>query len=136
MKTKTQFVILLNVGSGALFLLAALALFGMLALADGIVVLAGETQAAAIVALVAVFVSTFLALMGLPSVIGGWALWRGKSWARPLLLVVSGLNLLNVPFGTLIGAYTLWALLSEPDPSAPAKDAVTPPTPAQAIILQ
>lgn len=130
MKTKFQFVVALNIGSGALFLLAAAAVFGMLSLAGGIVVLAGEAQAAGIVALVAVFLSTFLALMGLPSVVGGWGLWRGKSWARPLLLVVSGLNLLNVPFGTLIGAYTLWALLSEPDAAA------TPATPTSAAPVQ
>lgn len=48
----------------------------------------------------------------LPSLIAGWGLLQFRPWARILGIVMSGLNLLNVPFGTALGAYGLWVLLS------------------------
>ena len=35
-----------------------------------------------------------------------------KPWARILGIVLSALHLLNVPFGTAVGIYGLWALLN------------------------
>jgi len=40
----------------------------------------------------------------------------GWSWGRPVVLVLGVLDLLDIPFGTALGIYTLWALLHEPDP--------------------
>ncbi|MEO7999675.1 MAG: hypothetical protein ABI852_19645, partial [Gemmatimonadaceae bacterium] len=36
---------------------------------------------------------------------------RGQPWARPMLLVVSVLELPIFPFGTAVSLYTLWTLL-------------------------
>ena len=50
------------------------------------------------------------------SVVGlvtGWGLLNWRDWARTLALVLGALNLLNLPFGTAIGVYTLWVLLPE-----------------------
>jgi hypothetical protein len=47
-----------------------------------------------------------------PGIIIGWGLTAFKPWARILGIVFSGLNLLNVPFGTILGIYGLWVLLS------------------------
>lgn len=41
----------------------------------------------------------------------GWGLLQRDSWARPLALVLAFLSLLNLPFGTALGIYTLWVLL-------------------------
>jgi zinc ribbon protein len=41
----------------------------------------------------------------------GWGLLQRASWARPLTLVLGFLSLLNAPFGTALGIYTLWVLL-------------------------
>ena len=49
----------------------------------------------------------FAALAG----ITGWGLLTRQSWARMLALIVGGFNLLDVPFGTALGIYTLWVLL-------------------------
>jgi hypothetical protein len=43
--------------------------------------------------------------------ITGWGLLARQSWARLLALILGGLNLLDVPFGTALGIYTLWVLL-------------------------
>jgi zinc-ribbon domain len=41
----------------------------------------------------------------------GWGLIQRESWARMLAIVLGCLNLLDPPFGTAIGIYTLWVLL-------------------------
>jgi len=46
------------------------------------------------------------------SLIAGFGLFERQSWARPLALVMAFLALINVPFGTALGVYTLWLLMS------------------------
>ena len=46
--------------------------------------------------------------------IAGWGLLRREPWARIVALVLAFLALLNVPFGTALGVYTLWVLLPGP----------------------
>jgi hypothetical protein len=48
------------------------------------------------------------AIVGLAA---GWGLIQRESWARMLAIVLGCLNLLDLPFGTAIGVYTLWVLL-------------------------
>ncbi len=54
---------------------------------------------------------TLLALGALVGIAGGVGLLTYKPWARVLLLVLGCLSLINIPFGTVLGAYTLWVLL-------------------------
>jgi len=44
--------------------------------------------------------------------VAGWGLLQRESWARVVALVLAFISLFNVPFGTALGVYTLWALLS------------------------
>ncbi|HUI76563.1 MAG TPA: zinc ribbon domain-containing protein [Bryobacteraceae bacterium] len=41
----------------------------------------------------------------------GWGLLQREPWARTLAIVMGFLHLLNMPFGTALGIYTLWVLL-------------------------
>ena len=41
----------------------------------------------------------------------GWGLLQRELWARTLALVMGCVSLLNIPFGTALGIYTLWVLL-------------------------
>lgn len=52
----------------------------------------------------------------------GWGLLQRDPWARVLLLVLAFISLINVPFGTALGVYTLWVLL--PGPSQQEYDAM------------
>ena len=45
------------------------------------------------------------------SLMAGWGLLERQPWARMLAIVLGVLHLINVPFGTALGAYTLWVLL-------------------------
>jgi len=69
--------------------------------------------AAPMISLIGLGVAAFFVLLGLPSIIGGWGLLRLRPWSRVLTIVVSGFHLLHVPFGTALGIYGLWVLLSE-----------------------
>jgi len=53
------------------------------------------------------------ALMGLAALCAGWGLLHREPWARTAGIVVGILFLFHPPFGTLLGIFTLWALLSE-----------------------
>ena len=46
------------------------------------------------------------------SLLSGLGLLERQSWARTLALVMALLALLNLPFGTALGVYTLWVLMS------------------------
>jgi hypothetical protein len=41
----------------------------------------------------------------------GWGLLERQPWARMLAIVVGCFSLLDMPFGTALGIYTLWVLL-------------------------
>ncbi len=51
-------------------------------------------------------------VLSLPAMIAGFGLLRYRNWARILTIVLCILNLLNFPFGSALGAYGLWVLLS------------------------
>jgi hypothetical protein len=52
-----------------------------------------------------------LAAAALAGVVGGIGLFRGAVWARILVLAVSVVYLFDLPFGTALGAYSIWVLL-------------------------
>jgi hypothetical protein len=78
MKTHIQIVAALNIAAGAFYLIAAGAIFFFMGLASGIVASQGEHGAAGMVGLVMIALCTFLAVLGLPSVIAGWGAVRRK----------------------------------------------------------
>jgi hypothetical protein len=54
----------------------------------------------------------FLTAFALPGLVAGYGLLKFKPWARILAIVLSALNLINIPIGTVLGVYGLWVLLS------------------------
>jgi hypothetical protein len=48
---------------------------------------------------------------GVVGIVTGWGLLAKQPWARMLAIVFGGLNLVDLPFGTALGVYTLWVLL-------------------------
>ena len=69
----------------------------------------------------------FLLAISLPGLVAGIGLLKFQPWARILAIVLSALHLVNFPFGTAVGIYGLYVLLSDegsrlfkPAPPAPA----------------
>jgi hypothetical protein len=52
----------------------------------------------------------FLAIAGIGIAIGAGLLMR-QPWARMLTIVFGAISLIDIPFGTALGIYTLWVLL-------------------------
>ena len=41
----------------------------------------------------------------------GWGLLARQPWARMLTIIFGAFSLVDIPFGTALGIYTLWVLL-------------------------
>ncbi len=54
----------------------------------------------------------FLLVLSAPGIIAGVGLLQLRPWARIVTVILSALNLMNMPIGTLVGAYGLWVMLS------------------------
>ena len=87
-------------------LVAVLIFFG--AVGGGL--LSGDAAGALIASSVGLVVALIVLVFVLPGLIAGYGLLKYKSWARILAIVLGALNILNFPFGTALGAYTIWAL--------------------------
>jgi zinc-ribbon domain len=57
-------------------------------------------------------IAVFLLLKSIVGIAAGWGLLQHFDWARVLSIVLGFLELLHVPLGTILGIYTIWALLS------------------------
>lgn len=93
-----------------LFLLAAAVVFFIM---TGAGILSGDAEAFFITSTIGTAIGIFLAVLSLPGIIAGIALLQRREWGRILTLILGVLNLFNVPFGTLLGLYTLWVLTNQ-----------------------
>lgn len=107
----------LHIVFGALGLLAALIILAVFGGVAGIVGFAAHEPdaqvAVPILGLIGGGIFFLLLLLSLPGIIAGLGLLKFQPWARILTIVLSALNLLNVPVGTAIGVYGLWVLLQQ-----------------------
>jgi hypothetical protein len=109
---------------GSLSLLGALILY-MILFGVSLIPDMGEI-APGILRFAGIVLSSLLALLGLPKIIGGIGLLKGHEWGRILILVVSFLSLINIPFGTALGIYSMIILFNPQtvklfNPQAPDK---------------
>jgi len=63
-----------------------------------------------ILALLPAIGMVFLILAGI-GIASGWGLLAHQPWARMLTIVFGAFSLVDIPFGTALGIYTLWVLL-------------------------
>lgn len=96
---------------GCLSLIAALFLYLILFGVSFIPDVGAEE--AGILRIVGIAVGSFLALLGIPKIIGGIGLLKGREWGRIMVLAVSFLSLLNIPLGTALGIYSIIILLNK-----------------------
>jgi hypothetical protein len=117
MQTHVKVLGVLYLALSALSLLAALFLLLAVGSAAGIVGAAADPEDAAIaipvIGIAGTALGTMLIVLAVPGLLAGWGLLKFRPWARILALVLSALNLLNIPFGTVLGVYGLWVLLSK-----------------------
>ena len=57
-------------------------------------------------------IAMFLFIKGALGIATGWGLLVRAAWARVMSIILGFLSMVNVPFGTALGIYTVWVLLS------------------------
>ena len=116
-------VAVLHIGLSILGILAGAFVFVLL---TGIGLVSEDEEALSVLAIVGTAVGIFLCVLSAPGLIGGIGLLKRNEWARILVLVVSGLELLNIPIGTAVGVYSIWALVQTDTIKLFSRAAVTP----------
>jgi hypothetical protein len=118
MRKHIQVVGILNIVWGSFGLIAALVILAVFGGVMGLIHAAvhGDPDAyfaIPIVGVVGSMIVIILLVASIPSVLAGVGLLQMAPWARILTIVVSALHLLNIPFGTALGIYGLWVMLSD-----------------------
>ncbi len=118
MSKHIQVLGILNIVWGSFGLVAALILLVIFGGVIGIIQAASHRDpdalfAVPIIGLVGIIIMTILLIASIPSIVAGIGLLRLTSWARVLTIIVSALHLFSVPFGTALGIYGLWVMLSD-----------------------
>lgn len=110
MKKHITIVGIYHIAVGALMILKAVFIFLIMIL---VAVLSDDRSAVPVLISVGALVFLFLFALALPGVVGGIGALRYKNWARYLVMIVAVLELFLPPIGTIIGVYSLWALVHD-----------------------
>ena len=117
MQTHVKVLGVVYLAVGACMLLAAVFLALTMGSVAGIVGATAEPQDAAIaipvLGLAGTALVSMLGIFALPSLITGYGLLYYKPWSRIVGIVLSAVSLINIPLGTVVGAYGLWVLLNK-----------------------
>jgi len=100
----------LHITTGALILLIGMAIFAVL---SGVGVLSDDETAMGVLGLIGMIVLFIMFALAVPSVIAGVGVLMRREWGRITALVVGILSLVDIPFGTAIGVYSIWVLMND-----------------------
>jgi hypothetical protein len=116
MRSHVRLLATLEIIFGALGVLVGI---GLLLMFGGIAAIVGLSDqsdgrliAVPVLGVVGTVLCLIMVIIALPELLAGIGLLRERQWGRILSIILSALNLFNIPFGTLMGVYGLWVLLS------------------------
>ena len=115
MATHVKVLSILHIVFGALGVLIGLGGFLLFGGMAGLVHLDQDPDAAVAIPVLGAIGGIFLIILlvvSVPGIIAGIGLMSYQPWARILTIVLSILDLINIPFGTALGVYGLWVLFS------------------------
>jgi hypothetical protein len=104
----------LQIGLGALGVLIACAVLAG-TIGPGVIALMveGDATPLGILSIIGGFVTLFVLVLSVPMIVGGIGVLKRKPWARYLVMILAALGLVRVPFGTIVGIYTLFVLVQD-----------------------
>ncbi|MDX2413585.1 MAG: hypothetical protein QNK33_00205 [Bacteroidales bacterium] len=111
MKKHVSFVAALHIGFGILGIIGAIVTFFIMNFATSFV--EDVDVAENVMRAIMIILPLFIGLGSTLGIIGGIGLFGYHQWARILVIVLSALNCLSVPIGTVKGVYSIWALLQD-----------------------
>jgi hypothetical protein len=110
MEKHVKVVAALQIGFSIIFLMIGIAGFVVLRIVGDI---SDDHEADTILRIIANVAVIFFSVISLPGIIAGIGLFSKREWARILTLILSVIDLFNVPFGTAVGAYSIWVLVQK-----------------------
>jgi hypothetical protein len=110
MKAQIELVGILHIVYSAIGIMVAI---GCFLLFSGIGWISGDATAMGILGITGLIIAMLLGVASIPGIIAGIGLLKLKPWARILAIIVSCLDLFNIPFGTALGVYTFYVLMNE-----------------------
>lgn len=73
--------------------------------------LVNDYDAELVLTIIANIMMIVIIVLSIPGIIAGIGLFKRKEWARILTLILSVFDLFNIPIGTALGVYSIWALV-------------------------
>lgn len=58
-------------------------------------------------------IGLLIVLLSTAGIVGSIGLLQRKEWGRILVLIISFVNLLHIPVGTILGVYSIWVLMND-----------------------
>ena len=116
METHVKVLGVLHVAMSAIGILFAILMIVIVGGAAGMAGASGDPDARVAIPFIGITgmaLVTFTLALSLPGLIVGIGLFRFRPWARIFGIVLSILDLIWVPFGTIVGAYGLFVLFSK-----------------------
>jgi hypothetical protein len=108
MEKHINIVAALQIGLSILSILIGIFVFTILCLVGNF---SDDAQAEQVLSVIAIILISFITICSIPGILAGAGLFKRKEWARILALIISVIHLINFPFGTAVGAYSIWALV-------------------------
>jgi len=110
MEKHVNVVAALHIGLSIFGIVIALIIGVVLGLVGGFIEIPVANKILLVIATVVIWV---VILFSIPGIIAGIGLFKRKEWARVLTLILSVINLMNIPVGTALGAYSIWVLVQD-----------------------
>lgn len=111
MKKHVSVVGFIQIGFSVLGLMGAVAIFVALTFARGFT--ENDDVAQTVLRFISISLPLLIGIMSSLGLVGGIGLLVYKPWARYIVMVVSALGCVNIPFGTLKGVYSIWVLVQD-----------------------
>jgi hypothetical protein len=100
-----------QIGFSVLGLMGAVAIFVALTFARGFT--ENDDVAQTVLRFLSISLPLLVGILSTLGLAGGIGLLVYKPWARYLVIIISALDCLIIPFGTIKGIYSIWALVQD-----------------------
>jgi hypothetical protein len=101
----------IQIGFSVLGLMGAMAIFVTLTFARGFT--ENDDAGQMVLGFLSISLPLLIGFMSTLGLVGGIGILAYKQWARYLVIVVSAIGCVNIPFGTVKGVYAIWVLIQD-----------------------
>lgn len=111
MKKHVTVVAAIQIGFSVLGLMIAVAVFFALTFARGFT--ENDDAGQMVLGFLSISIPLLFGFISTLGLAGGIGLLAYRPWARYLIIVISAIGCVNIPFGTVKGVYSIWVLIQD-----------------------